>query len=53
MPRYGSKIIDAATCSDGTAQPPTNDQHGTTRPQGPQCDLGAIEADYIFDGVFD
>jgi hypothetical protein len=53
MPRYGSKIIDAATCSDGTAQPPTNDQHGTTRPQGPQCDLGAIEADYIFVGVFD
>jgi hypothetical protein len=53
MPRYGSKIIDAAACSDGTPQPPTDDQHGTTRPQGSQCDLGAIEADYVFVGVFD
>lgn len=48
MPRYGSKIIDAAPCSDGTMQPPTDDQHGTARPQGAQCDLGAIEADYVF-----
>ena len=48
VPRYGSKIIDAAPCSDGTVQPPTDDQHGTARPQGAQCDLGAIEADYVF-----
>ena len=53
MPRYGSKIIDAAQCSDGTLQPPTDDQHGTARPQGAQCDLGAIEADYVFVGGFD
>jgi len=26
----------------------TGDQHGTARPQGTKCDLGAIEADYIF-----
>jgi hypothetical protein len=48
MPAYRSKIIDAAACSDGTLQPPTDDQHGTPRPQGAQCDLGAIEADYVF-----
>lgn len=53
MPRYGSKIIDAAPCSDGTIQPPTDDQHGTARPQGAQCDLGAIEADYVFANGFD
>jgi len=53
MPAYRSKLIDAATCSDGTLQPPTADQHGTPRPQGAQCDLGAIEADYVFVGEFD
>ena len=26
----------------------TADQHGTSRPQGSQCDIGAIEADYVF-----
>jgi hypothetical protein len=53
MPRYGSKIIDAAQCSDGTLQPPTDDEHGTARPQGAQCDLGAIEADYVFVAGFE
>jgi len=53
MPRYGSKIIDAAQCSDGTIHPPTDDQYGTARPQGAQCDLGAIEADYVFAAGFE
>jgi hypothetical protein len=49
MPVYKSVITDAAAaCNDLTAQPVTSDQHGTPRPQGSQCDLGAIEADYIF-----
>lgn len=53
MPRYRSAIVDAATSCDYTtnpADPPlAEDEHGTPRPQGAQCDLGAIEAgDQIF-----
>jgi hypothetical protein len=40
VPRPGSPAIDAATC-DGTA----TDQHGVSRPQGTQCDIGAVEVD--------
>src|SRR5262249_42181808 len=36
----GSPAIDAG--DDGTCRP--NDQAGTTRPIGPHCDLGALEA---------
>jgi len=49
MPVYHSALIDAAAnCNDLNAQPVSADQHGTLRPQGSQCDIGAIEADYIF-----
>jgi hypothetical protein len=30
----------------------TDDEHATPRPQAATCDLGAIEADYIFVDVF-
>jgi len=49
MPVYHSVVMDAAAnCNDLNAQPVSADQHGTPRPQGSQCDIGAIEADYIF-----
>jgi hypothetical protein len=49
MPIWKSPAIDAATnCQDLTSAIVTADQHGTMRPQGTKCDLGAIEADYIF-----
>jgi len=49
LPLYHSAVIDAAaTCQDLAAQSVGVDQHGTPRPQGANCDLGAIEADYIF-----
>ena len=49
-PAFHSSIVDAATdCTQiGGAIAVTDDQHGTPRPQGSKCDLGAIEADYIF-----
>jgi hypothetical protein len=49
MPIWGSPAINAAaTCNDLLSQTVTTDQHDTARPQGAACDLGAIEADYIF-----
>jgi hypothetical protein len=49
MPAYHSSLIDAAAnCFNLNAQEVSADQHGTARPQGSQCDIGAIEADYIF-----
>jgi len=49
LPLYHSAVIDAAaTCQDLAPQTVSVDQHGTPRPQGASCDLGAIEADYIF-----
>ena len=49
MPAYHSAVVDAAAnCNDLNAQLVNADQHGTPRPQGSQCDIGAIEADYIF-----
>ena len=54
LPLYHSAVIDAAaTCQDLAAQTVANDQHDTLRPQGAKCDLGAIEADYIFVGDFE
>jgi len=54
MPVYRSAVIDAATsCFDFNILPVDADQRGTARPQGSACDLGAIEADYIFVGEFD
>jgi hypothetical protein len=54
MPVYHSKANDAAaSCNDLTPEPVTADQHGTPRPQGSVCDIGAIEADYIFVDPFE
>lgn len=54
MPVYHSTVTDAAaSCNDSTLDPVTADQHSTPRPQGSACDIGAIEADYIFVGEFD
>ncbi len=54
MPRYGSAVIDAALdCKKLDNTTAVVDQHATARPQGPACDLGAVEADYIFVGEFE
>jgi hypothetical protein len=52
MPAYGSAVIDAATTCNNPIQLLETDQLGTARPQGSTCDLGAIEADYVFVGEF-
>jgi len=54
-PVFHSAIVDAAaSCTQiGGAVVVSNDQHGTARPQGAKCDLGAIESDHIFAGTFD
>ena len=54
MPVYRGSAIDAAdACTDsGGSQVVADDQRRTPRPQGALCDLGAIEADYVFfDGL--
>ncbi|HSN01181.1 MAG TPA: choice-of-anchor Q domain-containing protein [Rudaea sp.] len=49
FPLSGSPLIDAAIdCQDAFGTAVTDDELGTPRPQGSKCDLGAIEADYIF-----
>jgi CSLREA domain-containing protein len=40
LQRQGSPVIDAAS-SD--CPPPQTDERGVTRPQGPACDIGAVE----------
>ncbi|QBB72388.1 hypothetical protein ELE36_19555 [Pseudolysobacter antarcticus] len=40
LPLPGSPAIDALTCTNA----PATDQRGIARPQGPQCDIGAVEA---------
>ncbi len=37
----GSPAIDAVTA--GNCPPPSTDQRGVSRPQGPRCDIGAFE----------
>jgi len=57
LPGAGSSAIDhgdAATCSDAPVS--GVDQRGVTRPQGAECDIGAVESripDRIFAGTFE
>jgi len=44
LPGSGSAARDAASCADLEGNPVTRDQRGVSRPQGPQCDVGAVEA---------
>jgi CSLREA domain-containing protein len=54
FPAYRSPVIDAANdCDDAFGQVVSKDLQGTPRPQGPKCDIGAIEADYIFVNGFE
>ena len=48
LPRFGRAAIDATDCANVPG-----DLQDTPRPQGLACDIGAIEADYIFVGEFD
>jgi hypothetical protein len=46
VPQTGSPLIDAipaASCQTGLASGITTDERGITRPQGPGCDIGAVE----------
>jgi hypothetical protein len=46
-PLADSPLLDAipiASCEDGAAAGLTTDQRGVGRPQGPGCDIGAVEA---------
>ena len=40
LPSRGSPVIDAIACTNA----PATDQRGIARPQGAQCDIGAVEA---------
>ena len=54
-PMAGSALIDAATgCLDASGVTITQDQRGVSRPQGMQCDIGAVESnnDLIFIDAF-
>jgi len=49
----GSVAIDAVTdCTDASGGPVATDQRGVSRPQGPDCDIGAYEMQVpsFFDG---
>jgi hypothetical protein len=47
-PSVAIDVIDPENCADADSQPLTTDQRGVTRPQGPRCDVGAVEV--IADG---
>lgn len=45
-PQAGSPVVDKiplANCVDNHGAPLTGDQRGSARPQGPACDIGAVE----------
>jgi hypothetical protein len=43
LPQADSPVIDAGICLGG----PPADQRGITRPQGPACDIGAVEVELL------
>jgi hypothetical protein len=48
LPQAGSPLIDAipaALCQADGASGITSDQRGVTRPEGPGCDIGAVEVE--------
>ena len=48
LPQTGSPVIDAipvASCQGDGASGITTDQRGVARPQGPGCDIGAVEVE--------
>jgi hypothetical protein len=48
MPHLGSAAIDAGNDAICAADPINNlDQRGVTRPQGPHCDIGAVERELL------
>ncbi len=49
LPQSGSPVIDAIACTNA----PATDQRGVPRPQGVQCDIGAVETDRIFANGFE
>ncbi len=52
-PTFTHALLDGSPAMNTAAGAcPTTDQRGTTRPQGPACDLGAYEAEFGADQVF-
>lgn len=52
VPMAGSPLVDAigvALCVDTDAGPLVVDQRGAARPQGPACDIGAVERTFGLD----
>jgi hypothetical protein len=44
LPAKGSDAIDAIPSANASCTTPADDQRGVSRPQGPACDIGAVEA---------
>ena len=56
LPQTGSPLIDAiptSTCGSGPSAGITTDQRGVTRPQGPACDIGAVEVEVVVPAPID
>lgn len=50
LPQAGSVLLDAippASCQADGAAGVTTDERGVTRPQGPGCEIGAVEVEVV------